>query len=177
MRFVKRFAGVMTLAFLLMFGVSVKVNALETTENQQTQQNESQLSKWFDSEMWFYISQFGTAFFATVFALSSFIKSFKNVTSAFTKDTKEKEKLAAQITEDKEKILKANEYTASIIKENNEATQNAIFEDNAKTRIEIEKILNVLNMVYVTNNEKFVKSGLAAEIAKVLGDKNENTKA
>lgn len=176
MKFVKRFAGVMTLAFLLMFGVSAKVNALEATENQQIQQNESQLSQWFDSEMWFYISQFGTAFFATVFALSSFIKSFKNVTSAFTKDTKEKEKLAAQITEDKDKILKANEHTVSMIKENNEATQKAIFEDNAKTRAEIEKLLQAFGMVYV-NNDKLVKSGVAAEIAKVLGDKNENTKA
>ena len=176
MKFVKRFAGVMTLAFLLMFGVSAKVNALETTENQQIQQNESQLSKWFDSELWLYVSQFGTAFCATVFALSSFIKSFKNVTSAFTKDTKEKEKLAAQITNDKNEILKSNENTIEMIKVNNEYVQKAIFEDNARTRSEVEKLLQAFCMVYV-NNDKLVKSGVAAEIAKVLGDKNENTKA
>lgn len=176
MKFVKRFAGVMTLAFLLMFGVSAKVNALETTENQQIQENESQLSKWFDKELAGYIIEFLVAFGATAAAVASFIKSFKNVKDSFTKDTKEKEKLAAQITEDKEKIIKCNEHTASMIKENNEATQKAIFEDNAKTRAEVEKLLQAFGMVYV-NNDKLVKSGVAAEIAKVLGDKNENTKA
>lgn len=174
-----KFKGFMITAVLgcsMLFCGGAKVCALESNEAEQIQENESQLSQWFDSEMWFYISQFGTAFFATVFALSSFIKSFKNVTSAFTKDTKEKEKLAAQITEDKEKILKANEHTVSMIKENNEATQKAIFEDNAKTREEIEKLIKVFGIAF-SNDSKLVKNGAASEIMKVLGEENENAEA
>ena len=160
----------------MFFCFAIPVRAIETTEAEQIQQNETELSKWFDKELVGYIVEFGTAFIATTIALSSFIKSFKNVKDAFTNDTKAKEKLVNQLGNDKTEIMKSNEHTINAIKEDNESTKKAIFEDNAKTREEIEKLIKVFGIAFA-NDSKLVKNGAASEIMKVLGDSNENTEA
>lgn len=171
MKKIKYLVALLAMVVLFYVAGNTKVSATYQEEVEQIEQSESELSKFFDEELVGYIVEFVVALGATVIGVSSFIKSFKNVTGAFTKSADKNEMTRKEISNAKETILENNESTKKAIEENNKSTQEAIAEDNAKTRMEVEKILRVLSIVHV-NNDKLVKSGVASEIAKVLGDSN-----
>ena len=172
----KGFIATVMLIGLMCFGFSKKVDALESETAEQIELNETESSKWFDKEIMGYIIEFSLAFGGAVFALSSFIKKFKDLTNAFNKDSKLKEELAKQISEDKIEMISQNSLIAESIKAHNESTQTAILEDNAKTREEVDKLVKVFAIAF-SNDSKLVKNGAATEIMKVLGEANENTEA
>lgn len=172
----KGFIATAMLVGLMVFGATTKVNAIESETAVQIEQNETEASKWFDKEIMGYIVEFALAFSGAIIAVGSFVKKFKDLTSAFKSDAKIKESLAKQITEDKNEMLSQSNLMAESIKEHNEATQTTILEDNAKTREEVDKLLKVFAIAFA-NDSKLVKNGAAAEIMKVLGEINENTEA
>lgn len=172
----KGFLATAMLIGLMIFGTSTRVNALESETVEQIEQKETEASKWFDKEIMGYIVEFALAFSGAIFAVGSFVKKFKDLTSAFKSDTEVKEALAKQISNDKQEMLLENDRIATSIKEHNEITQTAILEDNAKTREEVDKLLKVFAIAFA-NDSKLVKNGAAAEIMKVLGEINENTEA
>ena len=172
----KGFWATAVLIGLMIFGASTQVKAIENETVTQIEQNETEVSKWFDKEIMGYIVEFALAFSGAVFAVGGFVKKFKDLTSAFNKDSKLKEELANQITNDKQEMIRENDKIATSIKEHNESTQTAILEDNAKTREEVDKLIKVFAIAFA-NDSKLVKNGAATEIMKVLGEINENTEA
>lgn len=172
----KGFLATATLIGLMLFGFSKPIYAIEAGAPEEIAQNETEASKWFDKEIMGYIVEFTLAFSGAIFAVGSFVKKFKNLTSAFNSDTKAKEELAKQITNDKNQMISQSNLMAEAIKEHNESTQTTILEDNAKTRKEVDKLLKVFAIAFA-NDSKLVKNGAATEIMKVLGEQNESTEA
>lgn len=171
MKKIKYLMALLTMVVLFCIVGNTKVSATYQEEVEQIEQNETKLSKFFDKELMGYALEFVVAFGATVAALTAFIKTLKGTRDEVSNSVIKSEETKKEIIKTKDTILVNNETTQKAIEENNKATQEAIAEDNAKTRLEIEKILKVLSIVHV-NNDKLVKSGVASEIAKVLGDSN-----
>lgn len=175
MKKIKYLIALLTMVVLFCVAGNTKVEATYQEEVEQIEENESELSKFFDKELVGYIIEFVVAFGATTISVASFIKAFKNVTGSFTKSADKNDETKEEIINTKETILLSNKETQKAIEENNKATQEAIAEDNAKTREKLEMIAEALAFAF-SNDDKIVKKGLSDQIAKKLGcDSNGKT--
>ena len=168
MKKIKYLIALLTMVVLFCVAGNTKVSATYQEEVEQIEQSESELSKFFDEELVGYIVEFVVALGATVIGVSSFIKSFKNVTGAFSKSADKNEETRKEIYNTKETIISNNESTQKAIEENNKETkkaieennmavQLAIQEDNARTREKIKMIEEVLMLAF-SNDDKSLES-------------------
>lgn len=175
MKKIKYLIALLTMIVLFCVAGNTKVEATYQKEVEQIEENESELSKFFDKELVGYIIEFVVAFGATTISVASFIKTFKNVTGSFAKSADKNDETKEEIINTKETILLSNKETQKAIEENNKATQLAIAEDNAKTREAVNIVKEVLILAF-SSDDKLVKKGVAEQIVSKLGsDSNEQT--
>ena len=175
MKKIKYLIALLTMVVLFCVAGNTKVEATYQEEVEQIEENESELSKFFDKELLSYLSTLGIVIIGTTIGVANFIKSFKSVTGSFTKSADKNEETKKEIIDTKETILLSNKETQKAIEENNKATQLAIAEDNAKTREAVNIVKEVLILAF-SSDDKLVKKGVAEQIVSKLGsDSNEQT--
>ena len=175
MKKIKYLIALLTMVVLFCVAGNTKVEATYQEEVEQIEENESELSKFFDEELVGYIIEFVVAFGATAMAITSFIKTLKGTKDDVNKSTDKNEETKKEIIDTKETILLSNKETQKAIEENNKATQLAIAEDNAKTREAVNIVKEVLILAF-SSDDKLVKKGVAEQIVSKLGsDSNEQT--
>ena len=165
-----KFIGMGVIALTLSFSLgSVKVNASEpVVENEQTE-----LSSWFEGEVMQYILTFATSAAGAFAIAATFLKTIKNAVSLFKKtkdETVEMINKTVETTKDDVKQLSndVREQVKDIHK-----TRDEILDDNKVTREELNRVIEVLRLVY-TNDAVLVKKGISSDVEKLLGDKDEN---
>ena len=168
MKKIKYIIALLTMVVLFCVAGGSTVKATYQEEVDQIEQNETELSKFFDKELIGYAIEFVVAFGATVAALTAFVKTLKGTSNDVSKSVAKSEETKKEIVNTKETILANNESTQKAIEENNKATQEAIAEDNAKTREKLEMIAEALAFAF-SNDDKIVKKGLSDQIAEKLG--------
>lgn len=168
----KGFMAAVLLTGLMIFGFSVKVEAIEEDKIETIAENKSELATWLDEDLKTIILDVGATMSGVILSMGLFLKSIKSLTKHFKKNTEENEN-TSKVIKDCEKEIK---QTQTAIEKNNVDTLKAIQEDNAATREEIEKLMKVFGIAF-SNDSKLVKNGAASEIMKVLGESNESTEA
>ena len=172
----KGFMATVVLIGLMVFGASVKVNAIEPEEVVAIEENKSELATWLDEDLENLIVNVAASLSGTVIAMVAFLKSINALKTAFKKSGEENSN-SAKVMRDCEKEIRDNNLATKVaIEASNKETLEKVEASNQITREEIEKLIKVFAIAF-SNDSKLVKNGAANEIMKVLGDINENTEA
>lgn len=172
----KGFMATVVLIGLMVFGASVKVNAMEQEEVVAIEENKSELATWFDEDLKNVILDVTASLSGAALAMGLFLKSIKTLTDVFKKSSKDHTDASETMKYCEKEIRENNLATKVAIEASNKETLEKIELSNQITREEIEKLIKVFAIAF-SNDSKLVKNGAANEIMKVLGDINENTEA
>lgn len=177
--------GTLVLIFLLLFGIatcSVKAQELPQ-ETINVESEKSAVAKLFDKEIQDKIINFAIALTGTLTGLFTCYKAFKNMKNSLETTSKSNElsiNKTKKIIDDgvlkiEEKLNELGEVETRLI-QMSEENYLKLVEENEKTKELSNRLVKAFRMIYI-NDHNLVKSGLAKELAKVLGDIDENDKA